>query len=177
MAIFIKRFIGALALDAGAYEDVESDRRAGTQSSVVVMLACVACGFAAMSLSSLGAPGFALGLVAMLGAWIVWVTLISAIGTRVMPEPQTRSNPSELFRTIGFAAAPGVFYAFAAMPAVTVFVFVVVSGWMIAATVLAVRQALDYTSTGRAVAVCLIASLLAFGLIAAMSTVFTRPVS
>ena len=34
--------------------------------------------------------------------------------------------------------------------------------WLIMATVVAVRQALDYTSTGRAVAVCLIASLVGF---------------
>lgn len=177
MGLFIKRFVGALALDAGTFEDVESDRRAGLQAAAVVLVACVAGGFAAMSVSSLGASGFAIGMASALGAWIVWAMLVSAIGTRLMPEPQTRSNPRELLRTIGFAAAPGVFYALAAMPAVAPFVFVVVSVWIIAAGVLAVRQALDYRSTGRAVAVCLIGWLLSFGLTAAFGMLFTRQVS
>ncbi len=178
MTLFIRRFIGALVLDASAFEDVESDRRAGIQAGAVVLLACAAGGFAAMSVSSIGTvPGFAIGMAATLGAWIVWAMLISAIGTRLMPEPQTQSNPGELLRTIGFAAAPGVFYAFAAMPTVTPFVFVVVSVWMVAATVLAVRQALDYRSTGRAIAVCTVCWLISFGLTAAIGMLFTRPVS
>lgn len=177
MGRFIRRFMGALVLDASAFEDVESDRRAGIQAGAVVLLACVAGGFAAMNINSVGVPGFAIGMAATFAAWIVWAMLISAIGTRWMPEPQTQSNPGELLRTIGFAAAPGVFYAFAAMRAVTPFVFMVVSIWMIAATVLAVRQALDYRSTARAMAVCLIGWLISFGLTAAIGMLFTRPVS
>ena len=108
---------------------------------------------------------------------MVWALLISAIGTQLMPMPETRSNPAELLRTVGFAAAPGVFYVFAAMPIVAPFVVVLVSVWMIAATVLAVRQALDYKSTGRAIAVCGVAWLLSFGLTAAILMLFVRPVS
>lgn len=177
MTLFIRRFIGALMLDAGAYEDIESDRTAGASAILVIALACTAGAFAGQSLTAAGAPGFAIALAMMIGWWIVWAMLITAIGTRLMPEPQTRSNPSELLRSIGFAAAPGTFYAFAAMPAVSLFVFVLVSLWMIAATVIAVRQALDYTTTWRAVGVCVIAWLLSAGVIAAISTVFTQPVS
>lgn len=177
MNLFIRRFIGALVLDPGTYEDIESDRRAGAMAMVVVGLTCAAGAFAAMSVSALGMPGFAIAMAMAIGGWILWASLISAIGTRMLPEPQTKSNPGELFRTIGFAAAPGSFYAFAAMPAAMPFVFVLVSVWMIAATVLAVRQALDFRSTGRAVAVCVIAWLLSMGLVAAVGTLFTRPVS
>lgn len=177
MARFLRRFIGALVLDAGTYEDVEADRQAGLQSAAVVLMAGVACGFAVLNLRAVAAPGFAVGLVAMLGGWIVWAMLISAIGTGLMPEPQTQSNPRELLRTIGFAAAPGVFYGFAAMQAVAPFVFVVVSVWMVAATVLAVRQALDYRSTGRAAAVCGVAWILAVGLTVAIGMLLSRPVS
>ena len=173
MTLFIRRFIGALMLDAGAYEDIESDRRAGASAILVIALACAAGAFAGKNISAAGAPGFAIAMAMMLGWWIVWAMLIAAIGTRLLPEPQTRSNPSELLRSIGFAAAPGTFYALAAMPAAAMFVFVLVSLWMIAATVIAVRQALDYTTTWRAVAVCLIAWLLSFGVIAAVGTVFT----
>lgn len=178
MKRFIRRFIGVLALDAGTFEDIESDRRASVQATAVVLLACAAGGFAAMSVTALTtASGFAIGMAATLGAWLVWAMLISAIGARLMPEPQTRSNPSELLRTIGFAAAPGVFYAFAAMPAATPFVFALVSAWMIATTVLAVRQALDFRSTGRAVAVCVVAWLMSVGLTASVGLLFTRSVS
>ena len=80
MTLFIRRFIGALVLDASAFEDVESDRRAGIQAGAVVLLACAAGGFAAMSVSSIGTvPGFAIGMAATLGAWIVWAMLISAM--------------------------------------------------------------------------------------------------
>jgi predicted Kef-type K+ transport protein len=177
MALFIRRFIGALVLDAGAYEDIESDRRAGAMSMAVVALTCAAGAFAAMNVSESGVPGFAAAMALTIGGWMVWASLISAIGTRMLPEPETKSNPRELFRTIGFAAAPGVFYAFAAMPAATPFVFAVVSAWMIAATVLAVRQALDFRSTGRAIAVCVISWLLSIGLVFAIGTLFTQPVS
>lgn len=177
MVRFFRRFIGALALDAGTFEDVEADRRADAQAAAVVALASIACGFAAMGLRAASPWGFAAGLVAMLGGWVVWAVLISAIGTTMMPEPQTRSGPRELLRTLGFAAAPGVFYGFAAMQAAAPFVFVVVSAWMIAAAVLAVRQALDYKSTGRAAAVCAIAWILSFGVTAGVGMLMSRPVS
>jgi len=177
MTLFVRRFIGALMLDAGAYEDIEADRGAGPSAVFVIALACAAGAFAGRSASVGGSPGFAIAMAMMLGWWIVWAMLITAIGTRLLPEPQTRSNPSELLRSIGFAAAPGTFFAFAAMPAVSIFVFVIVTLWMIAATVIAVRQALDYTTTWRAVAVCVIAWFLSIGLIAAVGTAFTTPVS
>ena len=176
MTLFIRRFIGALVLDAGAYEDIESDRRAGPSAVLVIALACAAGAFAGKSLSIAGSPGFAIAMAMMLGWWIVWAMLITAIGTRLLPEPQTRSNPSELLRSIGFAAAPGTLYAFAAIPVAAPYVLVLVSAWMIAATVIAVRQALDYTTTWRAAAVCVIAWLLSFGVIAAAGVMFTARV-
>jgi hypothetical protein len=57
-------------------------------------------------------------------------------------------------RTTGFAAAPGVFRILRVIPGLAVPVLVVSSVWMIAAMVVAVRQALDYRTTARAVAVC-----------------------
>ena len=43
----------------------------------------------------------------------------------------------------------------------TIPVFVITAIWMLAAMVVAVRQALDYRSTGRAIAVCVIGWILA----------------
>ncbi len=73
-----------------------------------------------------------------------------------MPEPQTKSDVGELLRTIGFSSAPGVLRIFSFIPLLGGFVSAVVFIWMLATMVVAVRQALDYTSTGRAAAVCII---------------------
>ena len=78
---------------------------------------------------------------------------------------------------MGFAAAPGIFLAFGAMRSAAPFAFAVASIWMIAATGLAVRQALDYRSLGRAVFVCVTAWLLTFGITAATGMLLARPVS
>lgn len=165
-------------LDPAAFEDIEADRSATIQSGLIVTAACVATGFAVLSVRALDpAQAFAIGLAAALGAWLIWAMLISAIGTTLLPEAETRSDPGELLRTIGFAAAPGIFYGFAALPAIAPFVVTFVSIWMIAATVVAVRQALDFHSTVRAVAVCATAWLIAMGIAFAIAVLFTTTVA
>ena len=78
------------------------------------------------------------------------------IGTRLLPQAQTEANFQEMLRTMGFASAPGIIRIIGIMPGLTTIVFLISSVWMLAAMVIAVRQALDYTSTGRAIGVCLI---------------------
>jgi hypothetical protein len=73
-----------------------------------------------------------------------------------MPQPQTRANPEQLLRTIGFATTPGLLRVLGVFPEVAVPAFAISSIWMIAAMVVAVRQALDYDSTARAIAVCVL---------------------
>lgn len=163
MTQFFLRFVGALSLDPAAYEDIESDRRSAMQSVIVVLAVTAAGGFAAMGLGLVGVTGFVTGAIMMLVGWLLWVSLIATIGTTALAEPQTRSNARELLRTLGYAAAPGVFLAFAAIRAAAPVVIAVVSIWLIAAAVVAVRQALDYRSTARAIAVCGLAWLLSFG--------------
>jgi hypothetical protein len=84
----------------------------------------------------------------------VWALLTYEIGTRVMPEAQTRADVGELLRTIGFAAAPGMLQIFGVVPGASIPAFAITGVWMLVAMIVAVRQALDYTSTARAVAVC-----------------------
>lgn len=52
-------------------------------------------------------------------------------------------------RTLGFAATPGFAALLAAVPGVTMPVFVATTAWMLVAMDVAVRYALDYTSTTR----------------------------
>jgi hypothetical protein len=157
--------MGALALDAGAFEDIESDRRADIESVLVVLTVCAAAGMAAIGLGLAGPGGFIAGAIVMLGAWLVWVAIMVTLGTITLAEPQTHSDVHELLRVLGYAAAPGAFLALAVMRAAAPIVVVIVAVWMSAAAVLAVRQALDYRSTFRAIAVCGLAWLLSFGIL------------
>jgi hypothetical protein len=54
-------------------------------------------------------------------------------------------------------------------------VFIVTSIWMLMAMIIAVRQALDYTSTVRAFAVCAIGWLIALGFAFLIGIFFAQP--
>jgi hypothetical protein len=161
MAVFLHRLMGAAMLDVSTYEEVEADRRATSQALAVVILSGLAAGAGAWRVGSGGAAGvFAVATIAMI-AWAAWALLIFEIGGRLIPEPQTRVDVTELLRTIGFASTPGILRVFGVLPGVTVPVFVLTAVWMLLTTVVAVRQALDYTSTIRAVVVCVLGWTLA----------------
>jgi fucose 4-O-acetylase-like acetyltransferase len=177
MAILFRRFVGALALDPGTFEDIEADRGAGMQSIVVVLAVSLAGGIGSIGTGAIGMAGFLTGTVMILGAWLLWVAVIATIGSVTLAEPQTSSNVRELLRVLGYAAAPGVFLVFAAVRSAAPIVVLIVAVWMIAAAVIAVRQALDYRHTGRAVAVCAIAWLVSFGTLAAVAVFFSQPVA
>ncbi len=100
--------------------------------------------------------GFVAGAMGALIGWFIWAFLVYIIGTKVLPEPQTRSNLGELLRTTGFSASPGLLRVLGIIPLLGGLVMLAVSIWMLIAMIIAVRQALDYQSTGRAVGVCLI---------------------
>ena len=155
---FLERMIRASRLDPELYEEVEADPALLGQSAAVVVLSSVAAGVGVTGIG--GASGLVLGTIAALLGWVVWAALIYLIGTKLFPEPQTESDMGELLRTLGFAAAPGVLRVFGVVPLLGPIVVVVVSGWMLAAMVVAVRQALDYESTFRAIGVCLVGFLI-----------------
>jgi hypothetical protein len=147
------------------------------QSLLVVALAAAAGGFGAIGIGLTGVVGWIAGAAIVVGAWLVWITFVTVIGTLPLREPQTLSSFSELVRTLGFAMAPAVFLVFCALRAAAPIVFAIVLVWVVAATVLAMRQALDYRSTTRAVVVCVIGWFLAVDLIAVIAVIFTRTVS
>jgi hypothetical protein len=70
----------------------------------------------------------------------------------------------QLLRTTGFATAPGLLRVVGILPELTIPSFAVAALWMLLAMIVAVRQALDYTSTGRAIAVCGLGWVLAIAL-------------
>ncbi len=129
----------------------------------VVILSSVAAGVGAIS--SGGVSGIFWGTIAALAGWFIWAFITYFIGTRILPEPQTRADVGELLRTIGFSSSPGVLRVFGVLPVLGSLVFFVTAIWMLVAMVIAVRQALDYKSTGRAVGVCVLGWLVQVAII------------
>ena len=95
-----------------------------------------------------------------MATWIVWVALTFVIGTRILPESQTHATIGEVLRTTGFSATPGILRIFGFLPAVGWAIFFGVTIWMLFAFVVAVRQALDYAGSTRALLVCLLGWLI-----------------
>lgn len=144
----------AAKLDINLYEEVEADKEAMGQAMGVVVLSSVAAGIG--SIGTTGLMGLVLGTIVALVGWFIWAFLTYFIGTRLLPEPQTKADYGELLRTIGFSSSPGLLRILGIIPMLGGIVNFAVGIWMLVAMVIAVRQALDYKSTGRAVGVCLI---------------------
>ena len=153
MASFTDRMIRA-AKDVNLYEEVEADKGAMQQAMGVVIISSVAAGIGTIAMT--GIKGLFLGTIVALVGWFIWAFLTFFIGTRLLPEPQTKADYGELLRTIGFSSSPGVLRVLGIIPMLGPIVNFIVGIWMLVAMVIAVRQALDYKSTWRAVGVCLI---------------------
>ncbi len=154
MGKFANRIVRAARLDATLYEEVERDRGALGQAVAVVVLSSIAAGLG--GISKAGPGGLVIGTVTALIGWGVWAFITYIVGAKLLPEPQTKADYGQLLRTIGFASSPGLIRVLGIIPGITGGVFLVTTVWMLVAMVVAVRQALDYQSTLRAVGVCVI---------------------
>ena len=152
------RMIRAAKLDVTLYEEVEADTEAMGQAMGVVVLSSIAAGLGTITRGGFAGfiPSILLGTLLALISWYIWAYLTYFIGTKLLPEPQTKANPGELLRTIGFSSSPGLICVLGIIPMLTKVVFFVANIWMLIAMVIAVRQALDYKSMFRASGVCLI---------------------
>jgi len=149
-----RRMWRAARLEGALYEEVEADPAATRQALAVVLLSALATGVGAIGNS--GLRGVALHVGADVALWVAWAALTLWIGTRLLPTPHTRADLGQLLRTLGFATAPGALRILAIVPPLGAAAFTVAGLWTLAATVVALRQALDYRSTARAAAVCAI---------------------
>tara|TARA_B100001123_G_scaffold143121_1_gene166350 strand:+ start:135 stop:683 length:549 start_codon:yes stop_codon:yes gene_type:complete len=153
---FVNRIIRASKLDVSLYEEVEADKTATIQAGLVVVLSSLAAGVGALSL---GASNFLMAPILSLVSWYIWAYLIYFIGAKLFPEPTTKASHGELLRTIGFSSAPGIIRIFGFTPELMSITFIGAGIWMLIAMVIAVRQALDYESTWRAIGVVVIGFL------------------
>lgn len=162
MSAYRDRLLRAIKLDPELYEEVETDEAATGQAILTVALSSLAAGVGGAI--SGGWYGLLVNTTVAVVGWVVWAFLSYFIGTRLMPEHQTQANMGELLRCTGFSSAPGLLMVFGFLPGLGGPIRLAVSLWMLAAFVVAVRQALDYSSTLRAVGVCVIGWLVLMAL-------------
>jgi Yip1 domain len=155
---FAQRVKGVLILDARTFEEIEADTTANTQALLVVVAGSLAAGLGVGV--RVGFDGLLRETLGGLIGWVMWAAVTWFIGAKLLPEPQTRTNMGELLRVIGYAYAPNLFAFFAFLPFLEGVIGTLVAFWLLAATIVAVRQALDYVSTLRAAAVVLIGWLI-----------------
>ena len=168
-----ERMLRAARLDVNLYQEAEADQGATRQAMWVVVMSAAAAGIGNIAVA--GPAGIVGGALAALFAWYVWAGLTYLIGTKLLPEASTSADLGELLRTIGFSSSPGLIRVLGIVPGLSGIVFSIASIWMLVAMVIAVRQALDYTSTWRAVAVCLVGWIVQAMILVAMMSMFGAP--
>lgn len=167
---YLQRMIRAARLDVSLYEEVEADPSAMMQAMGVVVMSSIAAGIGTGSHGIGALIGNA--LLALLG-WFFWSVVMYYVGTRIMPEQgRTQADYGQLLRTIGFASSPGILRILGIIGPLRNLIFVGSVFWMLVATVIAIRQALDYSSTGRALIVCFIGFIIGLFLALLVATPF-----
>ena len=166
----IRRMIGAAKLNAATFEEVEGDASATKQAMLVVVIVALATGVGAIGTG--GVTGLVFGVIIGLAGWAAWAGITFFIGTTLLRGPDTQADWGELARTLGFAQSAGVLKVIGFIPVLGPIVFFVASILQLAAMVVAIRQALDYTSTWRAIGVALVGFIPYIILIGILQTIF-----
>ena len=155
---FGDRVVGALKLDANTFEDIERDSTAMGQAVAIIALAALASNLG--QIWRLGFGVMLIGVCSSLVGYVIWAVVVWLAGTKLMPDPATKADFPETFRTIAFAAAPGLIGVVTIVPFLGWLVMLLLTPiiwvWSMAAMVVAVRQVLDYSETFKAVIVVLI---------------------
>ena len=150
----IKRMMAAARLDTAIYEEVEGDSSATVQAMAVVVLVALATGIGTFRTG--GLVGIVVGIPVSIGLWALWAWITYFVGTTILKTAETKANWGQLARTLGFAQSPGVLKAVGFIPGIGPFFFSIASIWQLVAMVIAIRQALDFTCTWRAVGVAIV---------------------
>ena len=140
----VDRMKGAAMLDVATYEEVEHDEQATGQAAVVVVIVAIC---AAIGAVWRGGPSIIGGPISAILGWLLWSAVTYVIGAKLLGGVATWG---EMLRTIGFAQSPGVLMIFGIIPVLGGVVRIVVMLWLLIAGIIAIRQALDF-STGKAV--------------------------
>ena len=153
----IMRMLGAARLNVHTYEEVEGDSSATTQALIIVVLVSIASGVGGLLSGETDVVrGLVYGVVTGVVSWAVWALVTMFVGTKLLKTEATEADWGQLARTTGFAQTPGLLNVLGFISGVGGFILLLTFVWRLVAMVIAVRQALDYTSTLRTVFVVLI---------------------
>lgn len=141
---FVDRLVGALRLNPATYEDVENDTNATTQALLVVVLAAIATGIGAAGGDDAGS-GFIGGILAGILGWVAFSIFAYFVGASLFATSSTSATIGQVLRTIGFAQAPKLLLVLAFIPVFGWIVALVAWVWFLAASVIALRHAFDFT--------------------------------
>jgi len=164
-----QRMLRAAKLEPLLYEEVEAEGGATGQALLAVVLVSCASGIghgisAAMK-GDASVTGFlgglASGIIGSLIVWFIFSLLCFWLGTTLFKGPETKSTLGELMRTLGFAYSPGLLNIFSFIPFIGPVIPFATWIWTIIASVIAIRQACDFT-TGRAVGTAIVAAIIPF---------------
>jgi len=154
MKRFLDRLYRAAKLDANLYDEVVADKGAMFQSMMAVFVYSMASAYG--NFGRAGVAGINFGMITTLFGWYVWAFSNYFIGVRLLPEAPTSVDRKSVLRALGFASSPGLLRLLALIPDVAGVAFVIASIWTVAAAAVALKQALNFESTTRAVVICTI---------------------
>ena len=165
----IQRMIGAALFNRHTYEEIEADQGALGQAMAIVLLVTL-CGIIGGIIGGLLGEASAIkiilgaigGLVFGIIRWALWVTVMYVVGGKMLRTGNTETSWGELGRVMGFAYTPGVLSVLYFLPAIGWLLPIVGFFWTLAAVTVAVRQAMDFESTGRAIGVVLLSAVIGF---------------
>jgi hypothetical protein len=157
----------AAALHADTYEEVEADPSSLRQAAAVVMAASLAiAGARAIQAAQAGVEGDRLAFqvgISLLEPLVLWLggsAFALMVGATFFRGPETESDYSELLRTTGFAFTPALLRLLVFLPQPAgLAIDLLARAWTFVAVVVAIRQALDFT-TARAIGTFGFAALL-----------------
>ena len=152
----LQRMIGAARLDVHTYEEVEADQGATKQALMVVVLVSLASGISALGTGGNVVLSFVAGILLGIAGWAIWAFIVYFVGPKILNTPETHADWGQVARATAFAQTPGLLRVFGFIPFLGGLLIFVGAIWTLVAMVIAIRQALDYQSTRRAIGVVLI---------------------
>jgi hypothetical protein len=157
----LNRVFRALKLDADLYEEVEHDSQYLPEAALIVVATSLLAGFGGWISGSFVAGFISLALTGLLG-WFVWSGVTLIVGTRIFGGT---ANYGEMLRVLGYANAP---FALAIVPWVGLLVG---SLWALVASIVALRQGLDFT-LGKAIGTAIVGWIVLFIVRAVVISIF-----
>lgn len=142
-----RRMFRAACLQSQLYEEVEAEPRSIGQAFLVVLLVCAA-GALGSWLALRPPVVIATDVLEPLVLWLAGGAFTYMVGATFLRGPETVTTYTEVLRTTGFAWTPGLLRIFLGVPPASLGfgITVLADVWILVAGVIAVRQALDFTT-------------------------------